>query len=170
MYTRRKIRLGVVISDKMQKTVVVTVETHKRHALYNKTMRRTTRYKAHDEQEIAKVGDTVRIIESRPISREKRWRVVEIVSRREVAELDPREIDAAVIGSDRLHTEVHTAAAPVAPAEAPAAKKAPAVAKAEAPVVEEAPAAEETIAEAAPAEPESEPETIAEQQEEQTEE
>ena len=98
MYTRRKTRVGVVTSDKMQKTVVVAVESHKRHPLYKKTMRRTTRYKVHDEKSRPSVGDIVRIVESRPLSREKRWRLAEVVTRREVAEIAPREIDASLLG------------------------------------------------------------------------
>lgn len=97
MYTRRRSQVGVVISDKMAKTVVVAVEKHKRHPLYKKTMRRTVRYKAHDEKGTASLGDTVRIVESRPLSREKRWRVAEIIARREVAEIAPREIGASVL-------------------------------------------------------------------------
>ena len=78
---RRKTHLGVVTSDKMQKTVVVELETVTRHPLYKKTIRRTRRVKAHDEAQVARVGDVVRIMETRPLSREKRWRVVEVVRR-----------------------------------------------------------------------------------------
>ena len=76
---KRKVRLGVVVSDKMDKTVVVRVEDVRQHRLYHKTIRRTTRLKAHDEQNQASVGDTVRLMETRPRSATKRWRVVEIV-------------------------------------------------------------------------------------------
>ncbi len=78
---RRKTHVGVVASDKMQKTVVVELETVTRHPLYKKTIRRTRRVKAHDEGQVARVGDLVRIMETRPLSREKRWRVVEVVRR-----------------------------------------------------------------------------------------
>jgi len=78
---RRKVRIGRVVSDAMDKTVVVAVETHVRHPLYGKIMRRTTKFKAHDETNDAKVGDTVEIMETRPLSREKRWRVARIVER-----------------------------------------------------------------------------------------
>jgi small subunit ribosomal protein S17 len=88
-----KIRLGTVVSDKMQKTVVVEVERTKRHRLYNKTLKRTTRYKAHDERNECRLGDVVRIIETRPLSKEKRWRVLEILKRGNVAEIQPQEID-----------------------------------------------------------------------------
>lgn len=77
----RKVRIGKVVSDKMQKTIVVAVETKVRHPLYGKTVNRTTKFKAHDEIDDAKVGDTVKIMETRPISKDKRWRLVEIVER-----------------------------------------------------------------------------------------
>ena len=78
---RRKIRTGVVVSDAMEKTVVVRISSKMRHPLYTKTVRRSTKLKAHDEQNDAHVGDTVRIVETRPLSKSKRWRVVEIVER-----------------------------------------------------------------------------------------
>lgn len=78
---RRKVRIGKVVSNKMQKTVVVVVETRVRHPLYGKFMRRTTRFKAHDEQNLCGEGDTVEIMETRPLSKEKRWRVVRIVEK-----------------------------------------------------------------------------------------
>jgi small subunit ribosomal protein S17 len=78
---KRKARVGVVVSDKMDKTVVVRVEDVHQHRLYHKLIRRTTRLKAHDEQNEAQVGDTVRLMETRPMSATKRWRVVEIVQK-----------------------------------------------------------------------------------------
>jgi small subunit ribosomal protein S17 len=77
----RKSRVGTVVSDKMQKTVVVAIERRLAHPVYGKMVTRTTRLKAHDEQNAAKTGDTVRIMETRPLSKDKRWRVVEIVER-----------------------------------------------------------------------------------------
>jgi small subunit ribosomal protein S17 len=77
----RKVRVGLVVSDKMDKTVVVAVEDVHAHRLYGKRVRRTTRLKAHDEHNSAGVGDTVRLAETRPLSRTKRWRVVEIVQK-----------------------------------------------------------------------------------------
>ncbi len=77
----RKVRTGVVVSDAMDKTVVVSISTSVRHPMYGKTMRRSTKLKAHDEGNEAHVGDTVRIMETRPQSRTKRWRVVEIVEK-----------------------------------------------------------------------------------------
>jgi len=79
----RKVRVGTVVSDKMDKTVVVAVETLKRHPLYKKTVRRTKKFKAHDEHNECRIGDRVRIMETRPLSKEKRWRVVEILARSE---------------------------------------------------------------------------------------
>ena len=77
----RKTRIGLVVSDKMEKTVVVSIERRVQHPVYGKMVRRTKRLKAHDEQNEAKAGDTVRIMETRPMSKDKRWRVVEIVGR-----------------------------------------------------------------------------------------
>jgi small subunit ribosomal protein S17 len=77
----RKLRTGIVVSDKMQKTVVVAIQRRVPHPVYGKMVTRTTRVKAHDEQNAAKTGDTVRITETRPLSKDKRWRVVEIVER-----------------------------------------------------------------------------------------
>lgn len=77
----RKVRIGKVVSDKMQKTIVVAVETKVRHPLYGKTVNRTTKFKAHDENNDAKIGDTVKIMETRPLSKDKRWRLVEITER-----------------------------------------------------------------------------------------
>ncbi len=77
----RKTRVGLVVSDKMEKTVVVSIERRVQHPVYGKMVRRTKRLKAHDENNDAKTGDTVRIMETRPMSKDKRWRVVEIVDR-----------------------------------------------------------------------------------------
>ena len=77
----RKTRTGRVVSDKMQKTVVVAIERRVQHPVYGKMVTRTRRVKAHDEENTAKTGDTVRIAETRPLSKDKRWRVVEIVER-----------------------------------------------------------------------------------------
>ncbi len=77
----RKTRVGTVVSDKMQKTVVVAIERRVRHPQYGKMVTRTKRLKAHDEENAAKVGDRVRVMETRPLSKQKRWRVVEIVER-----------------------------------------------------------------------------------------
>lgn len=95
--TRRQQRTGRVVSDKMQKTIVVAVETLKRHPLYKRTYKSTTKFKAHDEHNDARMGDMVRIEETRPLSKDKRWRLVEIMRRaaqapsvaQVVAELEP---------------------------------------------------------------------------------
>ena len=77
----RKVRVGKVVSDKMEKTVVVAVERKVPHALYNKPMVSTKRFKAHDENNACRIGDTVKIVETRPLSKDKCWRVVEILER-----------------------------------------------------------------------------------------
>ena len=91
MSTIEKLQQGVVVSTKMDKTVVVRVDRSKRHRLYGKTIHTSQRYKAHDEQNECNLGDVVRISETRPLSREKRWRVVEVVQRGDVAEVAPTE-------------------------------------------------------------------------------
>lgn len=83
MRERRKQLVGRVTSNKMDKTVVIAVERTTRHPLYGKVLKRVKKYKAHDEQNECQIGDRVRIIESRPLSREKRWRVIEILEHAE---------------------------------------------------------------------------------------
>jgi small subunit ribosomal protein S17 len=92
MEGKHKTRFGRVVSDKMDKTVVVEVESPKRHPLYHKTIRRVVKYKAHDEKNKCRIGDTVKIVETRPLSKDKRWRVAEILTTGEVAEVEPKEI------------------------------------------------------------------------------
>ena len=77
----RKVRVGLVVSDKMQKTVVVQIDRRVPHPVYGKMVTRSKKFKAHDEENSAKLGDTVRIMETRPLSKDKRWRVVEIIER-----------------------------------------------------------------------------------------
>ncbi|MCW2884868.1 MAG: rpsQ [Streptosporangiaceae bacterium] len=77
----RKVREGLVVSDKMDKTVVVAVEDRVKHALYGKIIRRTTKYKAHDEANECGIGDRVRLMETRPLSATKRWRVIEVLEK-----------------------------------------------------------------------------------------
>ena len=93
MDIKRKTRTGRVVSDKMDKTVVVVVEVPKRHPLYKKTIKRATRYKAHDEKNKCHLGDIVTIIETRPLSREKRWRVAEIMTKGEATGPQLEEIE-----------------------------------------------------------------------------
>lgn len=75
----RKMRIGTVTSDKMEKTITISVETVKQHPLYKKTIRTSKKYKAHDENNEAKTGDIVKIMETRPLSKDKRWRLIEII-------------------------------------------------------------------------------------------
>ena len=77
----RKTRIGKVVSDKMDKTVVVAIEDNVKHPLYNKIVKRTYKLKAHDENNEANIGDTVKVMETRPLSKDKRWRLVEIVEK-----------------------------------------------------------------------------------------
>ena len=93
MDKKRKSRLGQVVSNKMDKTAVVAVETRRHHPIYKKTVRRITRYKAHDEMNECQLGDTVRLEETRPLSKEKRWRVAEIIIKAEQLEVRPVELE-----------------------------------------------------------------------------
>ena len=77
----RKTRVGVVTSNKMDKTITVSVEDFVRHSLYGKAVKRTKKFKAHDEENVCSIGDTVKIMETRPLSKDKRWRLVEIVEK-----------------------------------------------------------------------------------------
>jgi small subunit ribosomal protein S17 len=94
MDKKRKSRFGRVVSSKMDKTAVVAVETRRHHPIYKKTVRRITRYKVHDEMNECQLGDTVRLEETRPLSKEKRWRVAEIVIKAEQLEVRPAELEA----------------------------------------------------------------------------
>lgn len=148
--------IGTVVSDSMDKTVVVLVERTTRHPLYRKTLRRSKRFLAHDDHLDAKPGDVVRIMETSPISRHKRWRVGEIMKRGEVAEIAPREIDVEYLGQPRERAE--EAAEEEITAEAPAEE--PVAEAAEGPVAEEPteePAAEAPSEEPAAEAPEEEP-------------
>lgn len=111
----RKVRVGTVVSDKMDKTVVVVVEWRSPHPLYKKPVRRRTRFYAHDEKGQCRVGDLVRIVETRPLSKTKRWRVAEVLARVEIAEIQPEEIGADVLAG----LEAAGAAPGVAEMEAP---------------------------------------------------
>ena len=91
-YERRKVRVGRVVSDKMDKTVVVVYEWSQPHPIYRKAVRRQTRLYAHDAENRCSLGDTVRVIESRPYSKTKRWKVAEILSSIEIADIQPEEI------------------------------------------------------------------------------
>ena len=118
-YGGRKIREGTVVSDKMEKTVVVAVHSSIRHPLYKKTIRRVKKYMAHDEDEQAKTGDVVRIVESAPVSKHKRWRVAEVLTRVELPEIAPEAIDSTLV--EELAAPIAPVATPIAAVEAPAA-------------------------------------------------
>jgi len=92
MENKRKSRVGIVISDKMDQTVIVGVQKLMRHPLYHKTVKSIVKFKAHNKNNESKEGDTVRIIETRPLSKEKRWRVAEIVKKGETVEVKPTEV------------------------------------------------------------------------------
>lgn len=124
MASLEKAQLGVVVSNKMDKTVVVRIDRSKRHRLYGKTLRVTQRYKAHDERNECNLGDIVRIAETRPLSREKRWRVVEVVQRGDVAEVAPRDIGANILEETRA-AAAEAAPAPAAPADETAPEQEP---------------------------------------------
>ena len=144
MAETQKSLTGTVVSDKMEKTVVVLVERITHHRLYRKALKRSKRFLAHDDRFDAKPGDLVRILETRPQSRHKRWRVSEILKRGEVAEIAPREIDSEYFGRPR-EREAEPAAKPPPAAEAPetaAAAEPPAAEAPEAEAAAEPPAAE----------------------------
>ncbi len=101
MEIKRKTRVGFVISRNTDKTAVVGVEVMKRHPLYRKTFRRLLKYKAHDEKNETRPGDKVKIIETRPISKEKRWRVLEIIARKDVLELKDEEMASETEGTEK---------------------------------------------------------------------
>ncbi len=92
MKEKRKTRTGRVISDKMDKTVVVLVESLRRHPLYKKVVKHTSKFKVHDEANACKIGDVVKIVETRPLSKDKRWRVAKIITRKEVVKVETAEI------------------------------------------------------------------------------
>ena len=101
---RRQQKIGRVTSDKMQKTIVVAVESIKRHPVYKRTYKQTTKFKAHDEQNSARIGDIVRIEETRPLSKEKRWRLIEILTRAEQT-MPVTEVEAALEQGDEEEEE-----------------------------------------------------------------
>ena len=166
-FERRKVRVGRVVSDKMDKTVVVHIERRRSHRLYKKSIQLRKRYVAHDPENDAKLGDLVQLIESRPISKTKRWRVAEIIERGDVAEVQPDDIklDEDVQVAQKLAGEEQEAALAAANAAVAAEKEA----AAEAAVAAEAAAAEpEAAVEEAAPEPEPEPEAVVEAEPEAT--
>jgi small subunit ribosomal protein S17 len=133
MASLEKLQQGTVVSTKMDKTVIVRIDRSKRHRLYGKTMHTSQRYKAHDEENACSLGDVVRIAETRPLSRDKRWRVVEIVVKGDVAEVAPTEVGVSQLAelevvqaaeaARRAETERAESAARAAAAEAEALTK-----------------------------------------------
>jgi small subunit ribosomal protein S17 len=115
-FERRKVRVGRVVSDTMDKTVVVVVEWRRSHRLYRKSVRRKTRFKAHDENNTCKVGDLIRIAETRPLSATKRWRVTEVLDRAEIAEVQPEEIGVDQTATRGIEPEAATEVVDEAPA------------------------------------------------------
>jgi small subunit ribosomal protein S17 len=104
--TKRKTKVGRVVSDKMDKTIVVSVERLARHRLYKRVIRLTTKFKAHDELNEARVGDTVRIEESRPLSATKRWRLIEVVQRASEGAAEPIVAEEAET-TEAIHMAAH---------------------------------------------------------------
>jgi small subunit ribosomal protein S17 len=144
---RGKVRDGNVVSDKMQKTIVVAIESNFRHRLYKKTVRRVRRFMAHDEREEAKLGDRVRIAEASPYSRHKRWRLLEVLTRADLPEVAPESIDLELLGEVKTEEpEVEETAAATSepvPEEAVSSPEAEAVVPEEVDTTEEVPEIEE---------------------------
>jgi len=97
MLAKRRTMVGRVVRDKTAKTVMVEVESRRRHPLYKRVIRNVARFVAHDDKDECRLGDLVEIVESRPLSRSKRWRVSRILAHREVAEVAPIELDQAIL-------------------------------------------------------------------------
>jgi small subunit ribosomal protein S17 len=117
----RKARVGTVVSDKNDKTIIVSVERAKRHSLYHKVIRSTKRYQVHDPENRATNGDMVRIEECRPISKLKRWQLVEVLTEREVADVAASEIDRSLV-QEVQQSAAHRADAEEGTSDAPAAE------------------------------------------------
>jgi small subunit ribosomal protein S17 len=92
MAGKHKERTGQVVSDKMAKTVIVEILVAAKHPLYDKNITKSVKYKVHDENKVSKVGDTVKIVETRPLSHDKRWRVAEVITKGEVVDIKPAEV------------------------------------------------------------------------------
>ncbi len=152
----RKAREGTVVSDKMDKTVVVAVSSSTRHRLYKKIMRRLRRYMVHDETNDAKLGDRVRIVESRPRSRRKRWQLHEVLVRADRPELAAEEIDLELLGEVKVEEEEPEAEEPETEARAEPEKPAEAAEEPEAEKPEKEAMAEPEKPAVAAEEPETE--------------
>ena len=166
-FDRKKIRVGRVASDKMDKTVVVYIERRRSHRLYKKSIQVRKRYVAHDPENDARLGDLVKLIESRPISKTKRWKVAEILERGDIADVQPDDIqlDEDVQVAQKVDPDEHAAAVAEMAAAAAEAAATEEVAEEEPAAEEESePEAEEPEAEAE--EPEAEEESAAEEESE----
>jgi small subunit ribosomal protein S17 len=137
----RQERVAVVVSDKMNKTRVVAVQWFRKHRVYGRAVRRLSKFKAHDEKNEARRGDTVRIVETRPMSKDKRWRIVEIITKAPIVDVAPEEIDAELLATKLKSPAASETAPSVAAAPAPAAEVPPA------PAAEKKPAAKAPKAE-----------------------
>jgi small subunit ribosomal protein S17 len=155
---RRKVRMGRVVSDQMDKTVVVAVERRMHHPLYGKSLKRVTKFNVHDEGNQYHIGDLVNIVETRPISRTKRWRVLELVSKRDVPEVAPAQAIEAEVEEIVAPTAAIVETSEEPAAEEPTAEAEPTVAE-----TPEEPAAEEPTAEAEPTVAETPEEPAAEE-------
>lgn len=160
---RKKIRIGFVVSDKMDKTRVIAVHWTEQHPVYHRHVRRLTKFKAHDERNETRTGDRVRIIETRPRSKEKRWRILEVLERAEQVDVRPEEVGQTIIEELGQRSTGSATPAPATVAAAPPAVVAPVEETAPAEPVKKPrtrkkvePAAEQA-AEAAPAEEQAEP-------------
>jgi small subunit ribosomal protein S17 len=136
LYGGRKVREGTVVSDKMEKTVIVAIQWNIRHRLYKKTIRRAKKFLAHDENEQAKVGDRVRIVEAAPVSLRKRWQVVEVLRKAELPEVAPESIDLELLGEVTPEAEAVDETAPAAAVAEPEAVASPEAEAAQPPEVE----------------------------------
>ena len=114
---RRKVREGRVVSDKMDKTVVVAIKWQQRHRLYRKSIRRVTNLYAHDKDNSCSIGDLVRVQETRPISRTKRWQVVDVLERKEVVDVKPIELDEGLLTEEQQALEREAQEEPAEPLE-----------------------------------------------------
>jgi small subunit ribosomal protein S17 len=111
-----KSKVGRVSSNKMDKTLVVLVESHRNHPLYKKTIKKVKRYKVHDEKNECQIGDTVKIVETRPLSKEKRWRVEEIINKAAAIEVKPDEIATPDVLNEAKKTAVEVVDETASPA------------------------------------------------------
>jgi small subunit ribosomal protein S17 len=170
----RKTREGTVVSDKMENTVVVAVQTSRRHPLYKKTIRRVRKFMAHDESGETKLGDIVRIVEISPVSKHKRWGVIEVLEKAELPEVAPESIDLEIIGEIKPEVEEEAPdltpaalASEVAPTAEAEESEAASASTEEEPAVSEEPEAEvaEAPVEADDVPPEAEADTTADEPE-----